>query len=157
MSTVTTRYPKPRTIIHRMHSAPSFAEHELALLRQFRRLFLQRLELSARIGVHDFERTGPQRLWLDVSLWVPLARSTPQADELAEVVDYDFVRDEAHALLARGHVQLQETFVDALAERLLAHPAVAAVRVASSKPDVYPDTAAVGVEVFRLKPAPPIG
>ncbi|ARU06969.1 hypothetical protein CCO03_18345 [Comamonas serinivorans] len=134
-----------------MNPVLSFAETELALLRQCRRLFLNRLELPARIGVHAFERNAPQRLWLDVSLWVPLAQSTPRGDELAEVVDYDFVRAEAQALLSRGHLQLQETLVDALAERLLAHPAVVAVRVASSKPDVYPDTAAVGVEVFRLR------
>lgn len=133
---------------------PSFLNNpDLALLLQCRRLFLRRLELPAHIGVHDFEHGAPQRLWLDVSLWVPLAQTTPQADNLAEVVDYDFVRQEAQALLARGHVQLQETLVDALAERLLAHPAVVAVRVASSKPDVYPDTEAVGVEVLRFKPA----
>ena len=64
-------------------------------------------------------------------------------------------RREAQAIVAQGHVQLQETIVDTLAERLLAHPAVRAVRVATSKPDVYPDTEAVGVEVFRLKPAAP--
>ncbi len=128
-----------------------FADAELALLRRCRRLFLKRLSLDAQIGVHDFEQRGTQRLWVDVSLWVPLQQSTPQTDALAEVVDYDFVRSEAHAIVARGHVQLQETIVDALAERLLAHPAVVAVRVATSKPDVYPDTEAVGVEVFRLK------
>ena len=130
-----------------------FDASELALLRQCRRLFLKRLSLHARIGVHDFEQQAPQRLWVDVSLWVPLAQSTPQADQIGEVVDYDFVRTEAQAIVAQGHVQLQETIVDTLAERLLAHPAVQAVRVATSKPDVYPDTEAVGVEVFRLTPA----
>ena len=128
---------------------------ELALLRHCRRLFLRRLTLNARIGVHAIEQQGTQRLWVDVSLWVPLAQTTPQADHIAEVVDYDFVRAEAQAIVAQGHVQLQETIVDTLAERLLAHPAVRAVRVATSKPDVYPDTEAVGVEVFRLKPAAP--
>jgi len=34
---------------------------------------------------------------------------------------------------------------------MLAHPAVRAVRVASEKPDVYPDVDAVGVEVFHFK------
>ena len=129
-----------------------FADAELSLLRRCRRLFLNRITLDAQIGVHDFERQGTQRLWVDVSLWVPLHQSTPHSDALAEVVDYDFVRREAQAIVARGHVQLQETIVDTLAERLLAHPAVVAVRVATSKPDVYPDTEAVGVEVFRLKP-----
>ena len=102
------------------------------MLRHCRRLFLRRLTLNARIGVHDFEQQDTQRLWVDVSLWVPLARSTPQADHIGEVVDYDFVRAEAQAIVAQGHVQLQETIVDTLAERLLAHPAVQAGRVATS-------------------------
>jgi len=38
-----------------------------------------------------------------------------------------------------------------VAETLLTHPKVRAVRVSTEKPDVYPDCDAVGVEVFRLK------
>ena len=136
-----------------MNPVLSFAETELALLRQCRRLFLNRLELPARIGVHAFERNAPQRLWLDVSLWVPLAQSTPRGDELAEVVDYDFVRAEAQALLSRGHLQLQETLVDDVLAAMLAHPRVRAARVSSMKPDVYPDCEGVGVEVFQIKDA----
>ena len=34
---------------------------------------------------------------------------------------------------------------------MLAHPNVAAARVSTAKPDVYPDCAAVGVEVFGIK------
>ena len=52
---------------------------------------------------------------------------------------------------ARGHVDLQETFVDDIARSLLAYPQVRAVRVATDKPDVYADCEAVGVEVFHLK------
>ena len=41
---------------------------------------------------------------------------------------------------------------DAILDALLAHPGVVAARVATSKPDVYPDCEAVGVETFRLRP-----
>jgi 7,8-dihydroneopterin aldolase/epimerase/oxygenase len=34
------------------------------------------------------------------------------------------------------------------------HPRVRAARVSTEKPDVYPDCAAVGVEVFGIKEAP---
>ena len=123
-------------------------------LHDCRRLFLAGHELPAHIGVHDFERTGPQRLLVDVDLFVPLAASTPRRDRLDEVLDYDVVRRTIAAHVARGHIALQETLVDALAAELLAHPQVRAVRVASRKPDVYPDCAGVGVEVFRLKDTP---
>ena len=127
----------------------------VALMQTCRKLFLRRHEVLVQIGVHAFEKTAPQRLWIDVELWVPFANSTPSQDHIAEVVDYDFVRETVAARVAQGHVELQETLVDDLVERLLAHPGVAAVRLSTCKPDVYPDTEAVGVEVFRAKPATP--
>ena len=118
-----------------------------------RKLFLRRHEVQAHIGAHDFEKGVTQRLWIDVELWAPFERSTPSLGSLHEVVDYDFVRAEVALRLQQGHVELQETLCDDLAQRLLAHPGVRAVRLSTCKPDVYPDCEAVGVEVFHVKPA----
>jgi dihydroneopterin aldolase len=116
-----------------------------------RRLFLRDHELRIDIGVHDFEQHAPQRVLINVELYVPLAHSTPRADDLAEVVDYDFVRERIAERVARGHIQLQETLADDILAAMLAHPQVRAARVSTEKPDVYPDCAAVGVEVFAIK------
>ena len=116
-----------------------------------RRMFLRGLALQARIGIHDFEKRGPQRVVLDIDLWVPLAVSTPAADAIHEVVDYDFVREVVHARVAQGPIALQETLCDDVLAQLLEHPAVVAARVSTRKPDVYPDCEAVGIEVFRVK------
>lgn len=116
-----------------------------------RRIFLRDHVVSVQIGAHDFEKGQPQRVVFNVELFVPYAVSTPQSDSLAEVVDYDFVREVIARRVASGHVELQETLCDDLATRMLAHPQVWAVRLSSCKPDVYPDSAGVGVEVFRMK------
>jgi dihydroneopterin aldolase len=121
------------------------------LASQCRRLFLRGFSVQARIGAHDFERGATQRLLFDVDLYVPLSASTPQHDQLSEVVDYDFIRTEILRLVDTGHIDLQETLCDAVLQALLTHPRVQAARVATSKPDVYPDCTAVGVEVFRSK------
>jgi dihydroneopterin aldolase len=118
-----------------------------------RRLFLRDYEVWINIGVHDFEKKGEQRVKINVDLFVPLALSTPKADELDEVLDYDFIRREIMARVAQGHVHLQETLADDVLKRLLAHPKVRAARVSTEKPDVYPDCDAVGVEVFGIKEA----
>lgn len=118
-----------------------------------RRLFLRRHEVMAEIGVHEFEKGAAQRVFIDVSLYVPYAHSTPRRDRLAEVVDYDYVREVVRELVSGRRFELQETLCDALAERLLAHPQVAAVEVSTAKPDVYPDCAEVGVQVFRARDA----
>ena len=61
-------------------------------LADCRRLFLRAHEVWINIGVHDFEKKGEQRVIINVDLYVPLAQSTPLADRLDEVVDYDFIR-----------------------------------------------------------------
>jgi len=121
------------------------------LTLECRRIFLRNHAVPVRIGAHDFEKTQAQRVVFNVELFVPYALSTPQTDDLAEVVDYDFVRELIAARIGLGHVELQETLCDDLAAQMLAHPRVQAVRLSSNKPDVYPDCEAVGVEVFRMK------
>ena len=121
------------------------------LTLECRRIFLRNHAVPVRIGAHDCEKTQAQRVVFNVELFVPYVLSTPQTDDLAEVVDYDFVRELIAARIGQGHVELQETLCDDLAAQMLAHPRVQAVRLSSNKPDVYPDCEAVGVEVFRMK------
>ena len=120
-------------------------------LMNCRRLFLSDYEVWINIGVHDFEKKGEQRVVINVDLYVPLALSTPKADKLGEVLDYDFMRRTITTHVSKGHIHLQETLVDEILALMLAHPQVRAARVSTAKPDVYPDCAAVGVEVFGIK------
>lgn len=120
-------------------------------LMDCRRLFLRDYDLWINIGVHDFEKKGEQRVLMNVDLYIPLALSTPKADDLDEVVDYDFIRRSITQRVQLGHIHLQETLCDDVLALMLAHPRVRAARVSSEKPDVYPDCDAVGCEVFGLK------
>ncbi len=120
-------------------------------LTQCRRLFLKNYEVNINIGVHEFEKKGEQRVLFNVELYVPLAMSTPVADDLAEVVDYDFMRQTIADRVAQGHIHLQETLCDDVLKTMLAHPKVMAALVSTQKPDVYPDCESVGVEVFGVK------
>ena len=120
-------------------------------LMDCRRLFLRDYEVFINIGVHAFEKTGEQRVVINVDLYIPLSLSTPRADELDEVVDYDFIRRSIAERVSRGHIHLQETLCDEMLAMMLAHPKVRAAQVSTEKPDVYPDCDAVGCEVFGLK------
>jgi len=120
-------------------------------LADCRRLFLSNYEVLINIGVHEFEKKGEQRVLINVDLFIPLNESTPSADALDEVVDYDFMRSTIAKRMAQGHIHLQETLCDDVVNAMLAHPKVRAARVSTEKPDVYPDCESVGVEVFRIK------
>ena len=120
-------------------------------LARCRRLFLRNHVVDINIGAHAFEQGHPQRVRINVDLYVPLACSTPIDDDLKKIMDYDFVHEAVRERVGRGHIQLQETLADDLLRALLAHPQVLAARVSTEKPDVYPDCEAVGVEVFAFK------
>jgi len=121
------------------------------LLNTCRRLFIKDLEVLARIGIHDFELSAPQRLLIDVDLYVSLHETSPSQDQIEEVVDYDFIRQVVMSRIQKGHINLQETLCDDLANLLLANPKVLAVQLSTRKPDVYPDCTAVGVEIFKSR------
>ena len=122
------------------------------LLLSCRRLILRGFTVQVHIGIHDFELHAAQRIVLDVDLYVSMQGTSPKDDRIDEVVDYDFIRAVVHARIAQGHINLQETLCDDILNRLLEHTGVMAARVSTSKPDVYPDCEAVGVEAFRAKP-----
>ncbi len=121
------------------------------MLQHCRRLFLKDLDVLTSIGIHDFELSAPQRLLIDVDLYVDLKETSPSCDELQQVVDYDFIRQVVFARIKKGHINLQETLCDELATLLLENKQVLAVQLSTRKPDVYPDCAAVGVEIFRAR------
>lgn len=109
-------------------------------------ILLSGFEVETAIGIHDFERAARQRLIIDVELRLTQA-APPADDDIAHVLDYDFLRTGILALVRDRHYDLQETLAHAIAALCLEHAAVAGVTVMTRKPDVYPDCASVG---FRL-------
>jgi len=123
-------------------------------LAQCRRLFLREWAVDANIGVYSAERAGTQQLLINLDVFVSLAATTPRRDDLSEVFDYDAVRAVVQERIDRGHVNLQETFVDDVVEALLRRPGVVAVRMSSEKTEIYASAAGIGVEVLRFATAP---
>ena len=111
-----------------------------------RKIVLDDYCLSADIGFHDFEVGNPQRLLVTVEVWVD-ERAFAASDERAAAWDYDFLRTEIGALASGRRFNLQETFVREIYDLVAARRGVTALRVATRKPDIYPDCAGVGVEL----------
>jgi dihydroneopterin aldolase len=114
------------------------------------RILLESLEVRTDIGFHDFEVGAPQRLLVTIELW--LEDTTPPADDDPQRAwNYDFLRTEVEEIAGSRRFNLQETLAHAVFERLAAFRGVRALRVRTSKPDVYPDAHGVGVEVASFE------
>jgi dihydroneopterin aldolase len=114
------------------------------------RILLDALEVQADIGFHDFEVGVPQRLLVTVEIWLDDA-GPPADDDPQRAWNYDFLRREVEEIAASRRFNLQETLAHAVFERLAAFRGVRALRVRTSKPDVYPDAHGVGVEIASFR------
>ena len=109
-------------------------------------IHLEGLEVHMGLGIHPEERTGPQRILVNVSMVCRYA-AVPQ-DRIDQVVDYDFLRLGIQEMVATRHFDLQETFCEEVARLALRDSRVTRVHVRSQKPDIYPD-ARIGCEIER--------
>ncbi|BCN37317.1 dihydroneopterin aldolase [Alicycliphilus denitrificans] len=130
----------------------AFGAIDARLATGCRALSLRRHEAAVRIGVHAHERLAAQRMWFDVDLCVKLDHAPAARDHISETLDYDFIREVIAREVGGEHHELQESLCDAIAAALLQSPGVHAVRVATRKPDIYPDSASIGVERVCIKP-----
>ncbi|MFZ9110626.1 MAG: dihydroneopterin aldolase [Burkholderiaceae bacterium] len=115
----------------------------------FRRIFLKGFQVQASIGFHSHETLARQRIVIDVDLYIARDQAPIARDQIEEVLDYDFLRDEIKAITMNRHFNLQETLAETIADRVLERPLVQLVRVQIQKPDVYEDCESLGVEVLR--------
>ena len=118
------------------------------------RILLEGLEILVDIGFHEFEIGAPQRLLITVEIWLDDHR-TPPGDDPAGAWDYDHVRRQVMELAAARRYNLQETLAEAIYLGLAAMRGVKALRVTTSKPDIYPNAKGVGVEIASFDGAGP--
>ena len=116
-----------------------------------RKIVLEDFDLPVDIGFHAFEIGTPQRLRINVEVWLD-AVSFPEDDAVAGAWDYDALRTAIAGLVADRRFNLQETVCRAVYDLVAARAGVVALRVSTRKPDIYPDCAAVGVELASALP-----
>jgi dihydroneopterin aldolase len=114
------------------------------------RLSIVGLEVWSRVGCTAAERAFPQRLEVDVDLFLPLRRAG-ETDDLAATVDYAAVAARVKAVLESGERRLAETLAERAAALVLKEFRVPAVRVNVRK-RALPGIAHAEVSVLRGRP-----
>jgi (5-formylfuran-3-yl)methyl phosphate synthase len=113
------------------------------------RVFVHDLTMPVAIGAYDFERGHTQRVRFNID--ADVRRVSTQAEDMRDVFSYDLIVDAIKLILSRGHVALVETLAEQIATALLAHSAVAAIKVRVEKLDVL--DGCVGIEIQRERAA----
>lgn len=105
--------------------------------------FFRGLALKASIGFLAMEKAAPQTVMIDLEYDCRVKAEA--ADEIGSVLNYDDVRAEVAAIVAKRHFNLQETLCREILASLIARPQVIRAKVSVSKPEIYADVDAVGV------------
>ncbi len=116
------------------------------LAPRFRKIFLEDYDLDVDIGFHDFEIGTPQRLRVNVEVWLDES-AFPTCDKVDAAWNYDYLRTSIGEVARARRYNLQETFCRTVYDLVAARKGVTALRVSTRKPDIYPDCKAVGVSL----------
>ncbi|MEY4883245.1 MAG: hypothetical protein RIS34_1099 [Pseudomonadota bacterium] len=102
-------------------------------------LTLTGLRFDASLGILEFEKTAPQPIQVDAELNLGAQALLPLNDEILHVLDYRKVRKIIIDECTAEHVNLLESLIGKLANRLMQLPGVLGVRVKIAKLAIFDD------------------
>mgnify|MGYP001069691098 FL=1 len=102
-------------------------------------LTLQGLRFDANLGILEQEKTAPQPILVDAELNLGPQPLLPQDDDIFHVLDYRKVRRIIIDECTAEHVNLLESLIGKLVQRLLQLPGVVGVRVKIAKLEIFDD------------------
>jgi dihydroneopterin aldolase len=113
-------------------------------------LFLENVVREVDIGVHDHEFGTPQRLQFDIYVMLS-GVSEPNADEIGEVLDYEYLISALDETLEMNRAALLETLANRLLDRILEPNSAEGASVILTKLDVLEGDGQLGCSMTRLK------
>ena len=102
-------------------------------------LFLTGLKFDANLGILEHEKSSPQPIMVDAELNLGTQPLLPPDDDITHVLDYRKVRRIIIDECTAEHVNLLETLIGKLANRLMQLPGVLGVRVRIAKLEIFED------------------
>ena len=97
------------------------------------------LRFDAALGILDHEKGAPQPIQVDAELSLGPQPLHPRDDDISHVLDYRKVRQIIIDECTAEHVNLLESLIGKLAQRLMQLPGVRGVRVKIAKLEIFDD------------------
>ena len=102
-------------------------------------LTLTGLRFDANLGILAHEKNAPQPIQVDAELSLGVQPLAPRDDDIEHVLDYRKVRQIIIDECTAEHVNLLESLIGKLAQRLMQLPGVRGVRVKIAKIAIFDD------------------
>ena len=134
------------TLLHTLAVTRKIREHDVFLDSKMDRLDITALQVSARIGVHDWEQCIEQRLFIDIGIVGDFKNTN---DDLDKTIDYDQLSQMVIAFVKDTPFRLIETAAEKIAALIKSEFQVSSVTVRVSKPDAIKEAGSVSITIER--------
>ncbi len=112
------------------------------------KIFITDLVVNARIGHLPHERGAHQLLVINVAVWTDISRAL-QSHDLGDTVDYVVIQKGILELVAQREYILIETLASDILSLCFSLSGVSKSWVRIEKPNKFPESKSVGIEVER--------
>ena len=112
------------------------------------KIIISNLHAHGIIGVYEHERTQPQNMLINITLYAD-TRKAAQSDDLADCINYDALSQKIRQHAETAQRLTVEALADDIAGLCLKEMGVKKVRVRVEKPDALSFVDRVGVEIKR--------
>ena len=113
------------------------------------RIFIENLRLDCLVGVTEDERRQPQKVILDVSLFLDLSGAAA-SEKIEDTVDYKEARRHISQFVSTGEFLLLESLAEGVAAAVIDGFRVEKVVVRARK-EKYSSDPSIGVEIGRVR------
>ena len=98
------------------------------------RIRISGIEVRAKHGVHDFEKTQDQVFLIDLEVTIDLSEAG-SSDQLVRTIDYGELAQRTHDFVKENSFDLIESIAQGIAGLVMEYPGARAVEVTVHKPD----------------------
>lgn len=120
-------------------------------LHECQRIFVKNYLCTMRIGVHPHEQKYPQKIQINVTIYLPRQYTSPETDSLTEVYNYSTLICILKQESQKNGIKLQETLCQNIAKNILQDKRISAVAVSSEKLSVYKECTSIGVQTLTFQ------
>jgi len=117
---------------------------------QYDKIHIKDLLVRCIIGIREWERTTPQNVNLNITLYTDFTKAC-RTDDIADAVDYVTIKKDILQEVEQSSFNLIESLAQMVAEICLRNKRVAKVDVSLSKPGALRFARTVAVEITRYK------
>lgn len=111
-------------------------------------IFIEEIPTQTVIGIHDFEKAAPQKLWISVEMGTDI-RQAAATDDVTHALNYDEISRFIDAYVRKTQVELLETLAEQLVAELFKQFSMQSIKLKIQKPGAITYTQNVGIVICR--------